>query len=84
VTDLAVSLLGPVGGIEQPLPLVQLWDWREEAWISVIDIEWGKTDVEEGARYLGLNNNVRIRLQYNGPTGIEIKKIYPVITGDSN
>ncbi len=83
-TNLAVSLERPIGGIEQPLPLIQLWDWREEAWISVIDIEWGKTNIEEGDRYLGLDNNVRIRLQYDGPTGIGIDKIYPLITGDSD
>lgn len=83
-TDLALSLEGATSDSEQPLPWIQMWDWREQAWITINDITWGRTEIEASQRYVGLKNNVRVRLQNDGNVGIDIRKIYPEIKGDSD
>jgi hypothetical protein len=82
VADLEISMEkgGMIGG--QPAPFVQLWDWRDESWVTIRDIQWGLTPIEQAAYFIGPQNAVRIRVQNNTNDVIEISEIYPLITGD--
>lgn len=68
--------------MSMPLPLTRLWNWQQEVWQDVADLDWGVTPVAEPGRYIGPGNTVRIRLQAPGNYGSQIQEVYPVLKGD--
>lgn len=60
-------------------PELFLWDWQTQTWVNQ-PVIWGVTEVKDYGRYLGLRNEVRIRLSTN-QYGIEIGAVYPQLTG---
>lgn len=81
VQNLGVVLKAGVGAANHNLPLVQLWDWSEETWRTPGDTTWGRITIEDPLTYVGPRNAVRIRLQNNGPDGIDIQEVYPELSG---
>ncbi|MGW8319405.1 MAG: DUF7408 domain-containing protein [Candidatus Promineifilaceae bacterium] len=81
VTELAIMLQQPAG-LGQPAPRLQLWDWQEEAWVTVKDADWGSNPIDELGRYVDRANTVRLRLQNDGPEGVEILDVHPSLTGN--
>lgn len=64
------------------LPQIWLWDWVEEEWQEISNLGWGETDIEDFAAYVGVDNQVRIRLQnLAAGSSSEVKAIYPILTG---
>ncbi len=59
----------------------QLWDWDQELWVVLEDLEWGTTALESPSSFIGAGNAVRLRLQNNDPEGIDILEVYPQIAG---
>ena len=82
VTDLEVVLERPPASSGTPAPLVRLWNWEQERWATIPDVVWGRMDVSDFERYLGEQNEVRIRLQNESNTGIRIGEVFPSLTGD--
>ncbi len=60
-------------------PELFLWDWEQEQW-ALQDVSWGTTAVADYGRFLSTNNEVRLRLRAN-EFGIEIRQVYPRLTG---
>ena len=65
-----------------PTPEVRLWDWGQELWVVLPDVQWGLTPVADFAPFLGENNRVRVRLRYDNPDGAQIRSVFPVLTGE--
>jgi hypothetical protein len=63
-------------------PKIQLWDWSDSIWVTLDHADWGRIAVSEPLNYIGPGNAVRIRLQNDSSTTVEIQDIYPLITGD--
>ena len=82
VTDLEFVLEHSSGASGLPAPLVQLWDWERESWATVPDAVWGRMVLADFEQYLGERNQVRVRLQNESNTGIRIREVYPLLTGD--
>lgn len=61
-------------------PEIYFWDWTNESWERQ-NVPWGVTEIAEYGRYLGRQNEVRIRL-YTTEYGIEIREVYPQLTGN--
>ncbi|UCG23804.1 MAG: hypothetical protein JSW55_16965 [Chloroflexota bacterium] len=81
VRDLTLVLQAPDGSPGQRLPRVQLWDWEEETWRTAGDPAWGRIAIEDPFLYVGPSNAVRLRLQNEGPEGIEIRQVFPELSG---
>ena len=45
------------------------------------DPAWDRIAIEDPLLYVGPNNAVRLRLQNDGPEGIEIRQVYPELSG---
>jgi len=82
VTQLAIAMVSQEPSMSMPLPLTRLWNWQQEAWQDVADMDWGVTPISRPARYIGPGNAVRIRLQSPGNYGSQIQEVYPVLRGD--
>lgn len=82
VTDLELALTHSSGSSGLPTPLVQLWNWEDEAWDTIPDAVWGRMIVADFEHYLGERNQVRVRLQNESNSGIRIRELYPMLTGD--
>jgi hypothetical protein len=80
--SLEIVLTEANGYSGQTLPQVRLWDWEEEIWVEQTDVEWGRTPVKTAERFLGEENEVRIRLQNDELTSIQIREIRPRLVGD--
>jgi hypothetical protein len=65
-----------------PSPRIQVWDWSETLWVTVENGDWGHTAVADPLNYIGPGNAVRIRLQNDSSTSVDIQDIYPLISGD--
>lgn len=61
-------------------PELLLWDWAAESWVDQ-NVPWGVTAVTDYGRYLGPRNEVRLRVR-TGEYGIEIREVYPQLTGN--
>jgi hypothetical protein len=64
------------------VPEIRFWDWQEEVWHEIRDVDWGSTPVSDWDRYIGAGNAVRIRVQDRASFGTEIAAIYPALAGD--
>lgn len=82
VTQLGIAIVSQEPSMSMPLPLTRLWNWQQEVWQDVADLDWGVTPVAEPGRYIGPGNTVRIRLQTPGNYGSQIQEVYPVLKGD--
>ncbi|MFZ0544310.1 MAG: hypothetical protein WAM60_02660 [Candidatus Promineifilaceae bacterium] len=82
VKGLEVALIQQNSATTLNVPKIQLWDWSEEFWVTMEDGGWGRTAVSDPLNYIGPGNTVRIRLQNDNPATLEIKDIYPIISGD--
>lgn len=83
--ELEVSRLDIVLESQQTTPTMQppklfLWDWEQEQW-EAQEIGWGITEVVDYGRFLGANNEVRLRLRAD-QFGLEIRQVYPRLTGN--
>jgi hypothetical protein len=65
-----------------PSPRIQVWDWSETLWVTLENGDWGHTAVADPLNYIGPGNAVRIRLQNDSSTSMDIQDIYPLISGD--
>jgi hypothetical protein len=81
IRDMTLVLQAPEGNPGQRLPRLQLWNWDEETWRTAGDPAWGRIAIEDPLLYVGPNNAVRLRLQNDGPEGIEIRQVYPELSG---
>jgi hypothetical protein len=83
VRDLAIILDPPTGMATQQPPQLRLWDWSTGSgtWRSPNGPSWGRIVIEDAQRYLGQNNAVRVQLSNPGPETINIRQVYPEITG---
>ncbi|MCB8989603.1 MAG: hypothetical protein H6664_02145 [Ardenticatenaceae bacterium] len=61
-------------------PSLYVWDWQKETWVQLNGVAWGVMEVEEYGRFLGTNNEVRLRLR-TSEYGIGIREVYPLLTG---
>jgi len=82
VTDLELVLERPSDAAGLPTPVVRLWNWEGEAWATVPDAVWGRMVVADFDRYLGEQNQVRIRLMNESNSGVRIREVFPLLTGD--
>jgi hypothetical protein len=82
VEDLEVVLIHDNASTTINPPKIQVWDWSENLWVTLDDGQWGRTSVEEPLNYVGPGNAVRIRLQNDGAAAMEIRDVYPLISGD--
>ncbi len=80
VTDLAIALQSYDPSL--PTPNVLLWDWEQENWREVDNVNWGETAVPEYGRFIGAANQIRLRLEDNSSYGVEIESVYPILTGN--
>ena len=54
--------------------LVFLWDFEQQAWITIPDTSWGDHEVTDPGRYVGPGGEIRMRLQNDqNPSGIQIE-----------
>jgi len=81
VTDLGVQLDESFGA-GGPVPAVAVWDWQAESWVALADGQWGETAVSNPQRFLGAGNAVRLRLENDRATEMNIGSIFPILTGD--
>ena len=84
VSELALIMERATVFNTEQLPVLELWDWQEAAWIGIRDVQWGSIPVPDGQRFVGPANAVRIRVENNWNTSLEIGTIYPQMTGDVN
>ena len=63
-------------------PVVQLWNWEGESWITLEDADWGEIAVTDYGRFLGPDNAIRLQLRSDDIYGVTIQQIYPILTGD--
>lgn len=82
VEELALVLESGFSETPPPLPLVWLWDWQAQEWVKLTGLTWGRSQVVENAAFLDSGNRVRIRLQNDGPAGIDIQAVYPELVGN--
>ncbi|GJM43050.1 MAG: hypothetical protein DHS20C20_33320 [Ardenticatenaceae bacterium] len=83
VTKLGFSLTQQFEDPSQLPPEVRIWDFEEGVWRIVSDPAWGNNNVAEYGRFIGPNNEVRLRLQDNNSQfGSGIGEFYPIITGN--
>lgn len=82
VTALDIELRRSSSFGTSPVPQIRLWDWADEDWVTLDDVEWGRVEVGDFAPYIGPNNAVRVRVQNNEFQTIYIDQIYPRLTGD--
>jgi hypothetical protein len=82
VTGLQIALETD-GSASSVTPRVELWNWQTENWVEQADVAWGKTAVSDYGRYLGPENTVQLRLRSSGGNNnsVEIREVYPVLTG---
>jgi hypothetical protein len=84
VTELVLVLREssiPAAGSQRP-PGMRLWDWDEETWESLPNVVWGTMSIGNFGPYIGEQNQVRLRLENNSSNGINIRMVYPSLTGD--
>jgi hypothetical protein len=83
VRDLAIILESATGMSSQRPPQVSLWDWNTGSgmWQTPDVSSWGRIVVDDAERYVGPNNAVRVQLSNPGPESINIRRVYPEITG---
>jgi hypothetical protein len=82
VEGLEVVLARENASSSRTAPKIQLWDWSDSIWVTLDHADWGRIAVSEPLNYIGPGNAVRIRLQNDSSTTVEIQDIYPLITGD--
>lgn len=84
VTELVLVLREssvPAPGSQRP-PALRLWDWEEETWDSLPNVVWGTMSIGNFEQFIGEQNRVRLRLENNSNNGINIRAVYPSLTGD--
>jgi len=81
VEDLSIVLQASAGQPGQRLPQVQVWNWVEAVWQMPADLDWGRITLDDPLDFVGPRNAVRIRLNNEGPDGINIRQLYPELTG---
>lgn len=64
------------------VPKIQVWDWSETLWVTLEGGDWGHTAVADPLNYIGPGNAVRIRLQNDNAETLDIREVYPLISGD--
>jgi hypothetical protein len=82
VTELSIELRRESSFGSSPIPEIRLWEWAEEDWVVLDNVEWGRMVVGDPAPYIGPNNVVRIRVQNNDFQTIYVQQVYPRLTGD--
>ena len=80
VSELAVLL--ETDDTFQSIPTVQLWDWGQEDWVTIVRANWGKFAIEDYEPFIGPGNRVRIRLEDTSQYGTSIREVYPILTGN--
>jgi hypothetical protein len=82
IDGMEVVLIHENSATTRNTPKIQLWDWSEMVWVTLEDGDWGRTAVPDPPNYIGPGNAVRIRLQNDSSTTMDIQDIYPLIIGD--
>jgi hypothetical protein len=82
VTELSIELRRESSFGSSPVPEIRLWEWAEEDWVVLDNVEWGRMVVGDYGPYIGPNNAVRIRVQNSDFQTIYIEQVYPRLTGD--
>ncbi len=78
VTDLQILLQsGDSAYSSSQPPELRLWDWAGEDWRLVEGAGWGETTIADFERFIGTQNEVRVRLD-NTNTGVTISAIHPI------
>ena len=81
VRDLKVVLQQRDTKQSQPLPRVLIWDWQQEKWVAVDNLNWGYTDIQDPLPYVGSSNKIRLRLQNDSAQGLNVYEVYPELSG---
>ncbi|MCA9960787.1 MAG: hypothetical protein KC443_17225 [Anaerolineales bacterium] len=82
ITSLSIALVGQEQSPMPTAPVVQLWNWEGESWITLEDADWGEIAVTDYGRFLGPDNAIRLQLRSDDIYGVTIQQIYPILTGD--
>jgi hypothetical protein len=82
VTELSIELRQASSFGSSTVPEIRLWEWAEEDWVVLDNVEWGRMVIGDYAPYIGPNNAVRIRVQNGDFQTIYIEQVYPRLTGD--
>ncbi|HUF38090.1 MAG TPA: hypothetical protein VMN57_06175 [Anaerolineales bacterium] len=53
---------------------VALWDFTENAWITLEDVRWGSTPIPSPARYVGPDGEIRVALSASGTNRHDIER----------
>lgn len=84
VTELVLVLREsslPAAGSQRP-PGLRLWNWEQETWDTLPNVVWGSMSIGDFEQFVGEQNQVRLRLENNSTGGINIRAVYPSLTGD--
>jgi hypothetical protein len=54
--------------------LVSLWDLEKAAWVQMKNLSWGDTNIPEPWRYVGLDGEIRLKIEGDQNTWVEIKQ----------
>lgn len=83
VRELLLDIQQPQGSAGTAHPTVRLYDWQEELWgnlnVPVWDAPFSVANFE---RYVGPGNVVRVRLQNDSSSFIELSELVPTLVGD--
>lgn len=72
-------VLRPQGTATSTPPHLSLWDWSEQRWVLLESNSWGELVVPDPLRFVGPGNRVRIRLDNNSTSYMDIQEVYPVL-----
>ncbi len=78
-TSLTIRLLAD-GNSSSP-PAIRIWDWENENWHDVENVNLGSTRIVDFQPYLNTNNKVRLHIRSDG-TNISVTELYPVLVGN--
>ena len=85
ITKLGVSLTQQYEDSSQLVPDLKIWDFEQSVWRPIPSPIWGKNIISDFAPYVGVNNEVRLRLEDSSSQyGSGIGVIYPILTGNLN
>lgn len=62
------------------VPGIRLWDWEQADWV-IQPISWGTNRIVDFERFIAAENRVRLRLDNNTGSGLDIAEIYPQLSG---
>jgi hypothetical protein len=63
------GLTGP-SGVE-----VLLWDWTEGVWVPQTALDWGSTEVQAPARFVGPNGDIQARVSNTGQLQVTVERL---------